>query len=287
MIGLLIVLVPGGLRIQAQEALYVRGIPIYAVKSNGDLLWFSHIDYETGNFKWANDGKLKTVGSGWAQSLNIFKGDPNGDDGIIYRVDTKGDLYWYKHYGYGNGYVRWENGKKIGNNWQSRQVISGGGGVLYSLQNDGTLLWQRHLGYNNGSATWANKGVAKKVGVASDFLFNPESNKKNYIGWGNAKFIFSGGFGTVYMIDNKGDLYWNKHLGYQEGTDRWDARKKIGSGWRNLQQVFSGGSGIIYAVNNDGKLLWFNHEGFSNGANAWFKTTASEIGNGWVMDFVF
>jgi hypothetical protein len=286
-VSFLVVLVFSSLQILAQEGLYVGGTPIYAVQSNGDLMWYSHIGYDTGEFKWANNGTGKQVGNGWSQSLSIFKGDPNGKDGVIYRVDTKGDLYWYKHKGYGNGAVNWEDGKKIGNGWQSRQVISGGGGVLYSLQNDGTLLWQKHEDYDGGSAVWANNGVARKVGPANDSLYNPTTRQITYIGWSNAKFIFSGGYGVIYSIDDKGDLYWNRHLGYQDGTNKWDVRKKIGNGWQNMRQVFSGGGGTIYAVNNEGKLLWYQHAGVLNGANYWMKNSSSEIGEGWIFDFVF
>ena len=287
MICFLIILVFGALHIQAQQGLTIAGTPIYAVKDNGDLMWYSHIGFQTGTFKWANNATGKRVGIGWSESLNIFKGDPNGKDGVIYRVDTNGDLYWYKHYGYGNGAFSWENGKKIGNGWQSRQVISGGGGVLYSLQYDGTLLWQKHQDYYGGSADWANNGTAKKVGAANDNVLDPVTGRITNVGWKNARFIFSGGYGTVYMIDDKGDLYWNRHLGYQNGTDKWDERKKIGNGWQSMREVFSGGGGTIYAVNSEGKLLWYQHAGVLNGANYWMKNSGNEIGNGWIMDFVF
>lgn len=286
-VSFLIVLSFGGVSLRAQEGLSVGGTPIYAVKGNGDLLWYSHIGFQTGDFDWANYGTAKQVGSYWAQSLNILKGDPKGGDGVIYRVDQNGDLYWYKHYGHYNGGLGWENGKKIGNGWKSREVISGGGGVLYSLQYDGTLLWQKHEDYQSGAVVWANRGIARKVGAANDNLLNPTTRKTTFIGWNNAKFIFSGGGGVIYSIDDKGDLYWNRHLGFQDGTDRWGERKKIGNGWQAMRQVFSGGGGIIYAVNNEGKLFWFQHTGVLNGANTWMENSGNVIGSGWIFDFVF
>ncbi len=285
--GFLIMMTFGAFHLQAQQSLTIAGTPIYGVKENGDLMWFSHIGFQTGDFKWANNATGKRVGTGWTQSLSIFKGDPAGKDGVIYRVSSNGDLYWYKHYGYASGAFNWENGKKIGNGWQSRQVISGGGGILYSLQKDGTLVWQKHEDYHGGSAAWANQGAAKKVGQAVDNVLDPVTGRITNVGWNDARFIFSGGYGTVYMIDNKGDLYWNRHLGYQDGTDRWDTRKKIGNGWQSMREVFSGGGGTIYAVNSEGKLLWYGHTGVLNGANFWIKNRSSEIGSGWNLDFVF
>ncbi|MEP6902209.1 MAG: tachylectin-related carbohydrate-binding protein [Actinomycetota bacterium] len=278
----------GNLHIEAQEPRVGPGVPIYAIKgNNGNLLWYKHLGFQNGDFNWANNGVQKLVGLDWEATADIFKGDPNGQDGVIYRVDRKYDLYWYKHNGYSNGTPAWENGKKIGSGWRSRQVISGGGGILYSLQYDGTLLWQKHKDYYGGSAVWANNGVARKVGAADDRVLNAKTLKSTFVGWNTARIIFSEGYGTIYMIDNKGDLYWNRHLGYLDGTDKWDERKKIGSGWQNMRTVFAGGDGIIYAVDNTGKLFWYKHTGMMNGANFWVHNTGREIGNGWLLDFVF
>jgi Tachylectin len=65
-------------------------------------------------------------------------------------------------------------GKKVGNGWNAKQVFSGDDGVIYALMDNGDLLWNRHDGRGDGSFTWAsNQG--KKVGN----------------GW-NAKQVFSG-----------------------------------------------------------------------------------------------
>lgn len=286
-LGFLIVMTFGAWHMPAQQSLGIAGMPVYGVKGDGELLWYGHLGFQTGALKWANNARGKGVGSGWAQSLYIFKGDPNGRDGIVYRVRLNGDLFWYKHFGYADGAFSWEEGKKIGNGWNnSRQIISGGG-IIYALQKDGSLWWQKHEDYSGGQAVWANRGAAQKVGAAADNIMDPVSGKITNAGWNNARFIFSGAAGVVYMIDDKGDLYWNQHLGYSDGTDRWDVRKKIGSGWQNMRQVFSGGGGTMYAVNNEGKLLWYRHAGVLNGANFWIKNSGSEIGSGWNFAFVF
>ncbi len=287
-ISLLIALIFCDLLTSAQEPLYITGTPIYAVKENGDLLWFKHTGFQYGSYDWANRAAGNPVGNGWAESLNIFKGDPYGKDGIVYRVDMNSDLYWYKHYGYMSGDRSWEEGKKIGGGWKAKQVISGGDGVLYILQPDGTLWWQKHEGYADGSPIWANKGIARKIGEANDNVLNSKNGTLTYIGWKNAKFIFSGGNSTIYMIDDKGNLYRNHHRGYRDGTNEWDKQMKIGSGWQNFRQVFSGGKGIIYAVNNEGKLLWYKDEPFLiDRKSNWAKNSGSEIGEGWNFKLVF
>jgi hypothetical protein len=46
--------------------------------------------------------------------------------------------------------------------------------AIYSIQNDGNLLWYRHDGRADGTFTWTGPN---KVGV----------------GWGDLKYVFSGG----------------------------------------------------------------------------------------------
>jgi hypothetical protein len=255
------------------ESVSAAGEPIYVVRKNGDLVWYKHTGFQSGNFTWVNDTVGKIVGNSWAANLKIFKGNPRGTDGIVYTVNQEGWLSWYKHNGYASGSPDWEMPRNVGNGFNGQQVFSGGNGVIYLINNAGELYWYKHLGYKSGDKIWANNGIGKKVGNT---------------GWKDARFVFSGGDGVIYLIDNRGDLYWSKHLGLQDGTDKWQERRKIGSGWLNLRQVFSGGGGIIYAVKDNGDLVWQKHEGFTNGVNLWAKSgKASEIGKGWNFDFVF
>jgi len=69
---------------------------IYAVKPDGQLLWYRHDGYATGDSKWS--GPLK-VGSGWQNFRAII---PVGD-GIILGVTDDGRMLWYKHKDYLTG----------------------------------------------------------------------------------------------------------------------------------------------------------------------------------------
>lgn len=253
-----------------------NGATIYAVNRAGDLLWYNHSGFQNGVSAWANHTQAKEVGHDWAGNVKIFKGNLQGKDGVIYTVSKEGYLTWYKHNGYASGSTDWVNGKNVNINFNGRQVFAGGGGIIYLLDNAGDLYWYKHLGYANGDKTWANNGKGIKV---SDTVNNQ---------WKDAQFVFSGGDGVIYLIDASGNLYWQKHLGFQDGTPRWSGQKKIGNGWQNLRQVFSIGDGIIYALKNDGTLLWQKHEGFANGAMLWAKGgAASTIGSSWNFIFVF
>lgn len=248
--------------------LTVSGVPIYGIGDNGDLNWYFHQGSHNGSALWANGGQAVKVGHGWNEGLMVFKGDPHGNDGVIYRVNSRGDLYWYKHLGHATGTPNWFEGKQVGNGWQDARIGFGAGnGVIYLVHKNGDLYWYRHLGYGNGTAQWANGGNGKKVGV----------------GWGNARLVFAGGNGIIYMIDRRGDLFWYRHTGYTDGSFVWTNNQgiKVGNGWNEAVVAFSGGDGNIYALKRDDNLYWYNHTGFQTGAATWAPGTGNRIGTGW------
>ncbi|HET7230886.1 MAG TPA: tachylectin-related carbohydrate-binding protein [Longimicrobium sp.] len=250
--------------------LTVEGIPIYGIGENGDLNWYFHQGARThdGAALWANRGQAVRVGNGWNEGRMVFKGDPHGSDGVVYRVDSRGDLYWYRHVGHATGSSEWVQGRKVGNGWQNARLgFAAGNGEVYLVAANGDLYWYRHLGYRTGTAEWANGGTGRKVGV----------------GWGNARFVFAGGGGVIYMIDRAGDLYWYRHTGHGDGTFAWTSNHgmKVGNGWNEAVSAFSGGDGLIYALKRDGNLYWYNHTGFGTGAATWGAGTGNRIGTGW------
>lgn len=249
--------------------LTVSGVPIYGITDNGYLFWFFHQGAHNGTPLWANRGQRVKVGEGWNEGLRVFKGSPDGGDGVIYRVDSRGDLYWYRHTGHATGTADWENGKKVGNGWQgARLAFAAGHGVIYVIDRSGDLLWFRHLGYRNGSGAWANGAIGAKVGS----------------GWGGVRLAFSGGNGVVYAINPNGDLLWYRHTGFANGTFAWANNAspiKVGNGWGEAAVAFSGSNGIIYALKRDDNLYWYNHTGFQNGAVTWASSTGNRIGTGW------
>ncbi len=48
-------------------------------------------------------------------------------DGVIYGVADNDDLLWYRHDGRGDGSFRWaaDEGKKVGNGWNFKNLFSG------------------------------------------------------------------------------------------------------------------------------------------------------------------
>jgi len=301
--------------------------------SGGDLLWARHTGRNDGRFAW--DGPEK-VGIGWSGFEHVF----SGGDGIVYAVDrivpanlylggrrgasSGGDLYWYRHVGREDGSFVWEGPKKIGTGWGGFQhLFSGGGGIIYGVTahveatraigigpgmgahpaSGGDLMWARHLGREDGTFTW--DGGLKKVGT----------------GWSDLRQVFSAGDGRIYAVTNHvearaaigigegmgghkasgGDLMWGRHLGYDDGSFRWEGSlKKVGTGWSEMEHVFAGSDGIIYAITprveaslatgigpgmaghpaSGGDLMWGRHLGSDDGTFRW-ESPLKKVGTGW------
>jgi len=128
---------------------------IYGITPDGRLIWHRHYGVATGQpvesaGSWA---LAKEVGIGWDGLVKVF----GGGDGIIYGVNSNGDLLWYKHLGHDSGLGlsdagSWLGGKTVGVGWGSfTTLFSSGDGVIYGIQPDGVLRWYRHLGYQTGA----------------------------------------------------------------------------------------------------------------------------------------
>ena len=270
---------------ERQWATIIYGIVQQGQPGSGQLLWYKHVGFQDGADQWLTTQDPKGyIGEGWGQDnfVQVF----SGGNGVLYAIDKNGNLLWYKHLGFQDGADKWLTTQDpkgyIGEGWGADnfvRVFPGGNGVIYAINKNGQLLWYKHLGFRDGADRWQTS-----------------PDPKGYIGegWGQDNFasVFSGGDGILYAVTKSGRLLWYKHLGFEDGTDKWlttrDPKGYIGEGWGedNFVQVFSGGNGILYAVNKNGHLLWYKHRGFEDGTDRWLTTRDPKgyIGEGWGLD---
>jgi hypothetical protein len=138
---------------------------IYAIKENGDMLFYKHLGYRDGSANWW-PGRGTQIGNGWN-----FKQVFAGPEGAIYAITDSGDMLFYRHLGYKDGSASWLSGggTKIGNGWNFKQVFAGPEGAIYAINDAGDMLFYRHLGYKDGSANWL-PGGGTKIGNGWDFV---------------------------------------------------------------------------------------------------------------------
>lgn len=191
---------------------------------------------------------------------------------VLYALSDNNDLLWYSHTGRNDGSPLWADtaGRKVGTNWNFKQLFSGGDGVIYGVTPENDLMWFRHTGRTDGSFRWATAG-GRKVGD----------------GW-NFKHIFSGGGGVIYAINDKDELLWFRHDGHLDGSYRWSATagKVVGRGW-NVKHIFYGGDGVIYTIDPQNRLLWYRHDGRNDGTPRWAASEGRQVGVGWDVLHVF
>lgn len=177
----------------------------YAINRNGELLYYRHIDWQTGKGEWSNRGSGRIIGRGWGNYRSIL----GGGEGIIYAIKKNGELAWYRHNGWKSGREDWENDGKemlIGKGWNDYvSIISAGHGIIYGLKGDGELFWYFHEGWKDGTSGWANQGTGRLVG------------KK----WDVYQQIFASSNGRIYAMTGGKLLFLYHHRGWQEGDMNW------------------------------------------------------------------
>jgi hypothetical protein len=237
---------------------------IYAISTNGDLLYYKHSGYQNGTFDWSQAGAV--VGNGWGGFKRVF----TGGGGVIYAINSANDLLWYKHTGQVNGTATWApgSGNVVGLGWSFEKVFATSNldGVIYAVNPlNGDLLWYKHTGRNDGTFAWA-AGSGGSVG----------SN------WNTLSRLTAASNGVIYGIDTDQNLRWYKHTGISNGTFSWGAGtgNVVGSSWPTAT-LFAGVTGRLYAISGNSDLHWYHHLGYTDGTASWVDNNPRIVGTQW------
>lgn len=192
---------------------------------------------------------------------------------------TGGELWWYRHLGRRDGTASWAAGpRKLSDGWARVHAFGGGDndGVIYTIAGNGDLHWRRHIGAGDGSNTWS---PTVKIGNGWDFAH-----------------VFAARGGAIYAVKKfgidpdtgrqlGGDLVMYDHLGWSDGTPRWNGEPKlVGTGW-HFDHVVAGDEGRIYAITHNGELWRYIHTGRGVRSNQW--ELPEQIGRHWHFKQVF
>ena len=261
---------------------------LYAVKPNGDLLWYMHrMGTKPKDFQPPTDSSSR-LGANTKSSVSSVFGDTNissARTSDATRTLGKRRRPTTPSATTGMDVVHaWDGPRQVGEGWQTfRDVISAGGSGIYAITQDGKLKWYRHDGFLYGTPVWAN---ATEVGSG---------------GWDRFIKVVPAGDGVLYAIERDGTLQWYKHNGYLDGSVNWAAGPiAIGTGWAQFKHVFSGGQGVLYAITQDGRLVWYKHNAYLNAlpmvtrggsmvaqaqmlawAKSWVDLNPRVVGSGW------
>jgi hypothetical protein len=129
---------------------------VYAIKPDGQLLWYAHEGYATGTGKWANGGQGVRLSGQWVDGVRrVF----SGGLGVIYVIRDDGTMRWFRHTGSSTGADTWVGGHEIHHDdWRPMtNVFSVGAGIIYAIDADGVLWWYQHRGWYDGAIDWTER----------------------------------------------------------------------------------------------------------------------------------
>lgn len=206
---------------------------LYAVDPSSGNLLFYPTQNGTDNINVANSSVISS--GNW----NIFQFLFSGGKGIIYAVDPAGKLRFYKIKIDGTFDINTFTVIGTGLDWGAFRFLFHGGyfsgnGIIYAVNQAGEL---RFFLDTNPSGTGA-------VNVNPPALISET-------GWGSSfKFLFSGGNGVIYAVNQADELRFYRDT-TQNGTGKVDVAPSPVIGkvvWNTFKFFFSCGNGIIYAV---------------------------------------
>jgi N,N-dimethylformamidase len=151
---------------------------IYAVRTTGELLWYSDLARDGSNAPDGSAGWAETSGSQIGVGWNGFRHIVPGGGGVIYAVTLKGDLTWYRDdrrdgSNDSSGAEGWAaaSGARIGIGWDFfSHLFAGEEGVIIACRAaefGGTLLRYRDLlrdGTNGPGGGWLTSATTASSG---------------------------------------------------------------------------------------------------------------------------
>jgi Tachylectin len=156
------------------------------------------------------------IGRDW-NFIHVF----SGGDGVIFAINDKHELFYYKFLGMATGENQWgRTGAQIGVGWDFVHVFSGGDGVIFAINDKNELFYYKFLGMATGENRWGRTGA--QIGTGWKFLH-----------------VSSGGNGVIYAVNEQDELFYFKYLGMETGDWSWGpVNIKIGTDW-DYERVFS------------------------------------------------
>ena len=238
----------------------------YGIMPNGDIHWHQLVGGGDGSPRWTVGSGTK-IGSGFGVYNRVFS--PCGS-GILYAVKPNGDLHIYIHQNTESPTSQWDpmSGRKLSYGWDALRRILAVSAVFYADKPNGDVLW--YLVYN-----WAS---SPPMAAALDI------GRKVFTGWQRFDAVFgdlvssgagSGGPAVFYGREPNGDLYWNRHDDWFEGTPALGGGgwRKVGDGWNIYCRLMTGSVvetyAIVYGLTHDGVLRWYRHDGALTGTPTW------------------
>lgn len=245
------------------------------IGADGQVSWWHHLAWQTGDATWANNGSAKVIGGGFAGYLDVM----GGLDGSLLCRDSYGhiDRYRYVVTDSNTGAGSWENGGspvRVGTGFDRfARVFGGPDGVIWAIDTNGDL-WQ---------STYTNGTMSTPVKVGG--------------GWREPDWCGADSGGVIYAVRH-GVLVWFRYTGgaWVNGGNLI----QIGDGgWGDMfnRALCAAGGGLFYWValdrsnppGSDNQLGWLYLTNYqtvaADGGGRWANNASSRVvGSGFTAE---
>jgi hypothetical protein len=249
--------------------------PMFGVDGSGNLRYYKYTGDGSSNMTWTGtSNNVVSNAPGWGKFTHVF----SGGGGVIYAIDTAGNLWYYNYTGDGSSTGSWSatSNSIISNSpgWgKFTQVFSTGNGRIFGVDGSGNLWYYQYTGDGSSTGTWS----ATSNSIVS-----------NSPGWG--KFTHIAGdptTGAIYGTDSAGNLWYYNYTGDGSSNMSWSSTSNNiisnSPGWGKFNQLFSTGNGELEGVDSSGNLWYLQYTGDGSSNMSWSSHSNSIISNspGW------
>jgi hypothetical protein len=239
-----------------------RPVTLYTMNWDGALWWMRDTNpFSTSDLP--QRGRT-AVGHGFGigYATSFFGASGNG---VLYRVDANGRLFWYRHLDPVGGRATWANSGRpllVGAGLRpgiTYSVAVGPRGDLYVITIDGVLWLYRHTGWLTGAGTWANGGRPIRLGTG--FQWNDR--------------VLPAGGGVLYVSRADRRLSWFRYTlsGPSGSAVHWAAGGVGRTVGREIAvtgvSAATGGAGVLYQADYLRTLTEYRHLDPSTGRATW------------------
>lgn len=268
---------------------YYKKNYIYALKSNGELVWYSHLAGVDRN----PPKSLKGTIAGATGATSARAGDLAGS------LTKQGQASAASSIGAQAGRFGDASGiaGRLGAASKGSAPSSGGSGA-------------------GGASTSGAGGALPSSARAQEEAFKPQPTgprvthqwdgpKLVATGWQGFRELIPAGLSGIYGLTSDGMLKWYRHDGFLDGTPKWKGPMDVGRGgavdlrtgwagppglagaasasrgWNACTKIIAGGDGILYCITSDGTMRWYRHGDVADAAPrpTWYGPLV--VGSGW------
>ncbi|MDM8534338.1 hypothetical protein QUF55_06490 [Clostridiaceae bacterium HSG29] len=223
-----------------------------------------------------SDGYI-AVGYSGSSDGDLTGLNKDGNDGIIVKYDTSGNIIWNKNFGGTNG-----NAFYSVTEVSDGYVVVGNGAIIIKYDTSGNIIWNKIFGGSNGGSSFHSVTEVFDGYLAVGYSASTDGDLTG-LNKGRTD-------GIIVKYDTNGNIIWKKNFGgssidyFESVTEVSDGYIAVGhsmSSDRDLAWLNEGGSdGVIVKYDTSGNIMW--NKNFGGSLDDYFESVI-EVSDGYIV----